>query len=269
MKRVILCADDYGIAPGVSQAIRQLVGEGRLNATSVMTVFPGLAEEAVALLEACGDRAVSVGLHVTLTGAFAPLTMAGWGSTFPNLKELVADALLRRLDLAAVEREVEAQFLAFAAAFGRPPDHVDGHQHVHVLPGVRRVVIAATRRHAPAAWMRNVTPAGAALGGLDPKARLIGAFGLGFARDVARAGLTSSGRFAGAYDFGSDADFAGLVARFLKGAPEGGVVMVHPGRVDETLCGRDPLTTQREAELAVLAGPSMPKILAEAGARLF
>ena len=48
-----LCADDYGISPGVSKGIRDLVAQGRLNATSVMVVAPsfdraeaGLAEDA-------------------------------------------------------------------------------------------------------------------------------------------------------------------------------------------------------------------------------
>lgn len=269
MKRVILCADDYGIAPGVSAAIRELVRDGRLNATSVMTVFPDLQAEADALLAARRDPAVSIGLHVTLTGPIAPLTRAGWGETFSPLKRLLSDALLRRLDLAVVAREVEAQFVAFEDAFGRPPDHVDGHQHVHVLPGIRSVVIEKTRRFAPSAWLRDVTPAPSALGGFDPKARLIGAFGRGFARQAAAAGLATSGRFAGAYDFAAGEDFAGLMARFLKGAPEGGVVMVHPGRVDAALGARDPLTGRREEELAVLASPVLPQILAQAGARLF
>ena len=39
-RRIWLCADDYGIAPGVSAAIRDLVARGRLNATSAMVVAP-------------------------------------------------------------------------------------------------------------------------------------------------------------------------------------------------------------------------------------
>ena len=38
-------------------------------------------------------------------------------------------------------REVRAQFEAFADAFGRPPDFVDGHQHVHLFPQVREAVL--------------------------------------------------------------------------------------------------------------------------------
>ena len=266
MKRVFLCADDYALAPGVSEAIRALIRTERLNATSVMIIFPDLKAEAAALDDACAGRKVSVGLHVTLTGAFAPLT---GGEALPDLRRLVGRSLLRRLDLRAVAAEVEAQFTAFHEVFGRPPDHVDGHQHAHVLPGVRQVVLAATARHAPRAWLRDVTPAPSALGGLDPKARLIGAFGRGFARDAARAGLSTSAGFAGAYDFEGGRDFAQLLGRFLKGAPDGGVVMVHPGRVDEALISRDPLTSQREAELQVLSGGAMPGLLAQAGARLF
>ncbi|MFS8037294.1 ChbG/HpnK family deacetylase [Xanthobacter sp. AM11] len=270
MKCVVLCADDYAIAPGVSEAIRQLIAARRINATSVMTVFPGLEAEAEALAAAAAQTGASIGLHVTLTGTFAPLTagMAGPAGTLPALPRLVVSALSRRLDRAAVAAEVEAQFAAFARAFGRPPDHVDGHQHVHVLPVVRSVVLDATRRHAPGAWLRDVSPAPGALRGLDVKGRLIGAFAAGFARDAAAAGLATNRGFGGAYDFSAGHDFAGLLAHFLKGVPEGGLVMVHPGRVDDPLTARDPLTHQREVEYEVLRGPQHRDILDAADVRL-
>ena len=39
-RRIILCADDYGISPAVSAAIRDLIARGRINATSVMVAAP-------------------------------------------------------------------------------------------------------------------------------------------------------------------------------------------------------------------------------------
>lgn len=270
MKRLVLCADDYAIAPGVSEAIRDLIAAGRLNATSVMTVFDGLDAQAQALRVAAAGTGASIGLHVTLTGAFAPLTagMAGPGGTLPDLSALILGAVSRRLDGAAVAAEVEAQFAAFRRAFGHAPHHVDGHQHVHVLPVVRAAVLAATARHAPDAWLRDVTPTAAALSGIDMKGRLIGGFALGFARDAAARGLATNRGFGGAYDFNAGRDFASLLAHVLKGVPDGGVVMVHPGQVDGVLEARDPLTRQREAELAVLAGPAFPDLLAAADACL-
>jgi predicted glycoside hydrolase/deacetylase ChbG (UPF0249 family) len=44
--------------------------------------------------------------------------------------------------------------------------------------------------------------------------------------------------------------------------PDGGLVMCHPGFVDETLINLDPLTTQRETEHAFLAGAQLPPLLA-------
>ncbi|MDI4663355.1 ChbG/HpnK family deacetylase [Xanthobacter autotrophicus] len=263
MKRVVLCADDYAISPGVSEAIRRLIAARRINATSVMTVFDGLIEEADCLLAAAEGTDASIGLHVTLTGTFPPLTrgIAGADGHFPALSRVVVAALSRRLDAQAVEAEVEAQFQAFLDAFGRPPDHVDGHQHVHVLPVVRKAVLTATARFAPRAWLRDVTPARAALHGFDVKGRLIGAFASGFARDATPFGLATNRGFGGAYDFSADHDFATLLTHFLKGVPDGGLVMVHPGRVDDPLTARDPLTQQREVEYAVLHGEAMPAIL--------
>ena len=69
-KPVVLCADDYGIAPGVGRGIRALAAAGRLSATSCMTVFAEWCDEASRLADAT-DR-IDVGLHLTLTD-HAPL----------------------------------------------------------------------------------------------------------------------------------------------------------------------------------------------------
>src|SRR5947209_17647472 len=76
-RRVWLCADDYGISPGVNRAIRDLIERGRLNATSIMVVGESLGRDEVAALQAaagCSPRC-AIGLHATLTAPFRPLTM--------------------------------------------------------------------------------------------------------------------------------------------------------------------------------------------------
>ena len=50
--------------------------------------------------------------------------------------------------------------------------------------------------------------------------------------------------------------------QFLDGLPDGGLVMCHPGFVDDILIGLDPLTDQREREHAYLAGDAFPRLLA-------
>jgi hypothetical protein len=83
-----------------------------------------------------------------------------------------------------------------------------------------------------------------------------------FRRRAARADIAFNPGFAGAYDFTSRPDFSLLMPQFLDGLPDGGLVMCHPGFVDETLASLDPLTTQREHEHAFLAGEQFPRLLA-------
>jgi len=73
MRRIVLCADDYALSPGVSRAIRDLVSRGRLNAVSVMTVIPGFERECASLVSTPAPIPLSIGLHATLSGSFKPL----------------------------------------------------------------------------------------------------------------------------------------------------------------------------------------------------
>src|SRR5436853_4783037 len=76
-RRIWLCADDYGLSPGVNRAIRDLIERGRLNATSVMVVGPAIGRDEVAALNAAAANSprCAIGLHATLSAPFRPLTM--------------------------------------------------------------------------------------------------------------------------------------------------------------------------------------------------
>jgi predicted glycoside hydrolase/deacetylase ChbG (UPF0249 family) len=265
-----LCADDYGIAPGVNAAIRDLIARGRLNATSVMVVAPSFTPGEVRALGEAGKAAI--GLHLTLTGPFKPLTAdfkpLAQG-TFHPLQAMLRLALMRRLDRVSLRREVEAQIGAFVEAFGRPPDFIDGHQHVHLFPQVRDAVLDVARRLAPGAWVRqcvSATPLRARLS--DPKGLLVDALSRAVRRRAVKLGIAVNPAFAGTYTYRPDADFAGLFPAFLAGLPDEGLVMCHPGHVDAELTRLDPLTTVREREYAYLAGDDFPAALQAYGLTL-
>ncbi|MBE0532400.1 MAG: ChbG/HpnK family deacetylase, partial [Rhodospirillales bacterium] len=139
--QVALCADDYGIAPGVGVAVRDLLARCRLSATSCMAASPHWPEEAAKLKAlAGGDGSFEVGLHLTLTdqaplGAMPRTAPRG---RLPSLPRLLGLAVSRTLDAAEVAAEMERQLDAFEAAWGGPPAFVDGHQHAHQLPVIRR-----------------------------------------------------------------------------------------------------------------------------------
>jgi hypothetical protein len=267
MKRIWLCADDYGISPGVNRAIRDLVERGRLNATSVMVVTSAIGRDEVAALQAAATRTArcAIGLHVTLTAPFRPLSMhfrpLDGGMFLPFAKLLRAGAL-RRLDPEIIRAEVAMQLNAFRALFGRSPDFVDGHQHVQLYPQVRDGFLAAVKEKAPNAWVRQARrnqPLGKRLAA--PKALFLDLLSTQFRRRAARAGIAINPAFAGAYDFSRTPDYGALMRGFLDGLPDDGVVMCHPGFVDDALVSLDPMTTVREIEHAYLASDEFARLL--------
>jgi predicted glycoside hydrolase/deacetylase ChbG (UPF0249 family) len=260
MRRIVLCADDYGMSPGVSEGIRDLIHRGRLNATSVMTASPHFSGlEARALMAASAETPVAIGLHVTLTAPFLPL--AG-GKPFSGLGALLAKASLRLVDAAAIRHEIDAQMDAFIAAFGRPPDFADGHQHVHLFPVIREAFLATVTVRAPAAWVRQCgsnRPARALAG--DRKGLLIHSLSRPF-RDMARlAGLRTNPAFAGTYAFAAPARFEHLFAGFLDDLPDRSVIMCHPGLPDAELVELDPVVERRREEYDFFNSERFPAVL--------
>jgi predicted glycoside hydrolase/deacetylase ChbG (UPF0249 family) len=268
LRHIWLCADDYGISPAVSVAIRELMARGLINAASVMVVTPSFsASEATALAEAAAARA-AVGLHITLTAPFHPLTefTPRRDGAFLPLNGMAARGLLRRLDRARLEAEIAAQFAAFRRAFGRAPDYVDGHQHIHVFPQISDALVRAIKQEAPRAWLRQCGRAAAASKSLvDPKGYILDALSARLRRLAARNGVRTNPAFAGTYSFRPDADFSAMFPEFLDGLPEGGLLMCHPGKVDQELRQLDPLTDLREREYAFFLSERFPRILAERG----
>ncbi len=272
-RRVTLCADDYGISPGVNRAICDLIAKKRLNATSVMVVGAAIGRDDVAALKQAlaANSDCAVGLHTTLTAPFHPLTMHFnplEGGFFLPLGRMLRASLLRQLDSEIVRAEIAAQLALFAELFGNAPDYVDGHQHVQLFPQVRDAFVDAVKKAAPGAWVRQCGRNRSALSLnnpqilSNPKALLLDVLSAKFRRLCTRAGLAFNSGFAGAYDFTKANDFAALMDGFLKSVPDGGLVMCHPGFVDDTLTALDPLTHQREREYEFLAGDEFPKVLA-------
>jgi predicted glycoside hydrolase/deacetylase ChbG (UPF0249 family) len=268
-RRIWVCADDYGLSPGVNRAIRGLIARGRLNATSVMVVGPAVGRDEVGALKdaAANHPRCAIGLHATLTAPFHPLTLHFRpldGGLFLPFPKLLRAGLLGRLDPEIIRAEISAQLASFVEKFGRAPEFVDGHQHVQLFPAVRDGFLAAVKQAAPNAWVRQGGRAQPLLQRLRiPKALLLDLLSAQFRRRARRANVAFNPAFAGAYDFSGAPDFAGLMAQFLASLPDGGLLMCHPGFVDDILVGLDPLTDQREREHAYLASDAFERLLAE------
>lgn len=267
-RHIWLCADDYGAAPGVSAAIRDLIFRRRINATSVMVAAPHFdSEDAAALAKLnAGEKRAALGLHVTLTGPLRPLS-ANFSplrhGRFLPLNAMLRRATARRLQLEPLANEIAAQLRKFTDVFGRPPDFLDGHQHIQLFPQVRDAFLKVVAERAPTAWVRQCGRARRGRRLRDHKALVLDVLSLGFRRKARKLGIAVNPAFAGSYAFKSRANYARLFPRFLSGLPDGGLIMCHPGVVDTELKGLDSLTTLREQEFAYFGSDAFLQVLAE------
>jgi len=263
---LLLCADDFGLSRGVDDAIAGLVRGGRLNAFSCLSNGPAWAQDA-ALARALRPQA-QAGLHFNLTEG-APLSpaLARVWPQLPSLPRLIADAHLGRLPLPAIADELAAQWQAVADGLGGAPDFIDGHQHVHHLPGVRGLLLGLLRRLAgPASAGVAVRNTGAVGGpGFAVKRLLIaGTGGWLLARGLRRQQVPHNRLLLGTYDFEAT-DYRALMRGWLAQVPAAGALLFcHPGRPSAD-APPDPIAGARQRELAYLAGDGWPQDLAAAG----
>ena len=161
LRHIWLCADDYGISAGVNTAIRDLIVRGRLNATSVLVAAPSFNRFEAQALNALnsGTPRVAIGLHFALDGA-VPAAERGLRAAARRRIPAARRHADRGHAVAASTRtrwrpRSRAQLEAFRAAFGRAPDFIDGHQHVHLFPQVSEAVLDVAKELAPDAWLRQ------------------------------------------------------------------------------------------------------------------
>ena len=125
---LIVNADDFGQSPGVNRGIIEAHEQGIVTSTSLMVRWPGAAEAAA---YSRTHPKLSLGIHIDL-GEWV-FRQDSWVALY----EVVPTG-----NASAVAQEVSSQFAAFQRLVGRPPTHVDSHQHVHLEEPVRSAVLA-------------------------------------------------------------------------------------------------------------------------------
>ena len=141
--KLIINADDAGIDSTRNRGIFECIENGVVTSISAIVYQPGWVD----LLDRIEkNKKAGVGLHVNLT-AGRPLieghkTLVNERSYFFNKFELFERAHQGKIDEEEVIQEFAAQLEAFKKS-GLNPSHVDGHNHVHLLPGVREGFLKA------------------------------------------------------------------------------------------------------------------------------
>lgn len=281
---MIVCADDYGIAPGVSEGIIELIGEKRISATSCMMVGP-FVDTAMNHLRRLQAR-VDIGLHLVLTFDH-PLTALSQKTglvdncgKFYSFSRLLMNAYKGSIDYDAVSEEIAAQIDRFKSLMGHPPQYIDGHQHIQQLPVIREAVAKAAYdltksghniyvrvAALPAAWLwtkalrhsRKV-----AFGNC-----MIALPGKTLEPILNRAGIAHNRYLLGYYDYEGGETFDAVVQLYLTLQPNTkDILFCHPGYVDDELRARDPLVDSRMDVLQFLRSSRCEELMNQSGTRL-
>ena len=254
---MIICADDYGLRDDIDLAILELCSLGRLSAVSCMVALERCeAGTLQKLLE--HQTKVDIGLHLSLADETLPrcanAASASSSPHFPAYGDFLWRALLGRFRARDVFLQVSAQYELFLKKCGRRPDFIDGHLHVHQLPGVRDGLIEFVLSLPSGArpYLRNTSEPLANLRRARVpwvKAAFIGAFGKRMLARLRSAGLPTNDGFAGIYDFRNWRRYPEYFPRFTACLSDrNGILVVHPGGREDWR--RQEFATLREFPLA-------------------
>jgi chitin disaccharide deacetylase len=284
VKNLIVNADDLGWTEGVNRGITEAHRNGLVTSASLLANGPAFES---ALKLGSSNPELGIGVHLNLSDGppSAPRhevqgLLNDVGDLEGGPENLLLRIASRSLPLEEVEREWGAQIEKIQAA-GVEPTHVDGHKHVHMLPGLFEITLRLAKKHAirsvrvahEESTLRAVLSRGREQKVVVVLKQGVQARGLKLlakdAREMAdRAGIVTTDYFCGIAQTG-ELTREGL-ERLLENLPDGTTeLMCHPGYMDEELRRTATrLKQSRQTELEILTDPGVRKLVATQGIRL-
>jgi chitin disaccharide deacetylase len=246
-KKITLCADDFGLSYGISQAILKLARMKRLSAVSCMVNtahFSQCAKDLIALSDE-----VQIGLHFNLTEGFF---ISELDKRCFSLVELLAKTHLHLVAVPLIENELKAQLDCFIQIMGRWPDFIDGHQHIHQFPIIRTVLLKlyeqCLRPHQ--VFIRSTYPI-LSLSPYQFKSTILPhTGGKKLKKVLIQRNIAHNKWFGGIYDFSPTTNYRALFQQWLQRAPDDTLIMCHPGEGQQEA---DPIVQARQMEMAYFA----------------
>jgi len=276
MRQLIVNADDFGLTGAVSSGILDAHRDGIVTSTTIMA--NGGAFDAAVAMRRLVPR-LGVGVHLNLTEGVPvspairiPSLVDGNGRLHLSPGRLLRAIATRQLNLADVETELRGQIAKVVRA-GVSPTHLDGHKHVHVLPGVSDIVIRLAQEFSiPSVRCPRELPFSLPTSLGKVKQYAVGGVVFGFAtafqQKLARAGLFTPAHFFGLSQTGflHTESMLDILGRLPDGVSE---LMCHPGYVDADLHRMGTrLLNQRQIEIQALTAPAVRKLVTDRGIQL-
>ena len=284
MKNLIVNADDLGWTDGVNRGILDAFRGGIVTSTTLLANGAAFAE---AVKAAKSAPRLAVGVHLNLSdgepvadreSVISLLNDDGCFASGPE--SLLWKRARRGLILDEVEEEWDAQIQKVRDA-GIRPTHLDGHKHVHMLPGFFEIALRLAKKHGIEAIRVSLEESSlraALASGSQHRAGVVMKQGVqarglkllarGARKQAARMGIATADYFCGIAQTG-ELTLEG-VEQLLKNLPEGTTELIcHPGYADEALQkSATRLQASRQKELQILTDTRIRNLVASQGIRL-
>ena len=151
VRNLIVNADDLAWTEGVNRGIAQAHRYGIVTSATILANGAAFAA-AVELVKA--TPSLAVGVHLNLSDGkpvsppeTVPSIVNDRGEFKGGPEALLLRVARRNLRIKEVELEWQSQIRKVVNA-GIQPTHLDGHKHVHMLPGMFEIVLRLAKRNA-------------------------------------------------------------------------------------------------------------------------
>lgn len=216
-KSIIICADDFGMAPSINKGIITLLQHNKISAVSCMTNQPYWEQDASLLIPFL--KRAKVGLHFNLP--------------YKSLGLFIVKSYLRLLNKQTIYKELKSQYENFIKMMGQKPYFIDGHQHIHQLPIIRDVIIDFYQTHYQdqQAFIRNTYNKQRHC----LKAKILTILGgARLKKLLEQHHIPHNKNFSGVYNLSEKNDYHSLLTQFIKDIKEDGLIMCHPASSEPT-----------------------------------
>ncbi len=270
--KLIVHADDFGLSEKINEGILEAHRNGILTSTSIMSVGTAF-DHAIQLSRS--TPTLDIGIHLTLIEEEAlsnkediTTLLDNNGRFYGHAVSFMKRYFLGKVSLDEVRRELDAQ-IQKVLNNSIEISHLDSHQHIHMLPGIRRIVGELAKKYSiPSIRYPKERLKSYMLNEKHSLSRLVQLLALNTFCSVANTSGSKRPDYFFGFFFGGNVSEENL-RKVLKNLPANGAceLMCHPGDYDAD-CRYDHWEYRWQDELKALTNQGVKDLLERKGVKL-
>ncbi|KKP89983.1 MAG: YdjC-like protein [Parcubacteria group bacterium GW2011_GWC1_36_108] len=141
-QKLIVSADDFGISPRANRNILYLISLGKINRVGIMINGEISSKEASELIHS----GVKLDIHLDILHKFDNNRKKRFGA-FLRVIEFLGKILTGKVSTKKVRVDWQQQVEKFQTIFGKYPDGINSHEHVHFFPPFFKVALKLQEKY--------------------------------------------------------------------------------------------------------------------------